>query len=80
MSMLMEPSDKIVFCPCGSQIVQTGKDYFVCRACWVAAPVFFKQKLNSDSDFKRQQARNQITLVARRRGLRKDERDRNSLQ
>lgn len=64
---MIDPST-LNYCPCGAAI-QQGKAYFVCRACWITAPDYFRVKFSqSDSDFKREQARNQIMNHARRRG------------
>lgn len=58
----------LTYCPCGARI-QLGKegDYFVCRACWITAPEYFRIKFNSKIPFRREQARNQISNHARRR-------------
>lgn len=66
MTETIDPA-QLEYCPCG-RVIQPGKSYFVCRPCWITSPEFFRIKFYGASELKRNQARNQILLHARRRG------------
>lgn len=65
MTKTIDPA-QLEYCLCG-RVIQSGKGYFCCRPCWLSAPEFFRIKFYGASELKRNQARNQILLHARRR-------------
>ena len=74
MTTLIDPA-ALSYCPCGNPIEkrETKDKDFVCRKCWEKAPLYFKRKLTrGETQFKRDQAKNQIENHARRRGARRE--------